>query len=58
VNEHIFITGAPKVGKTTLHNNILQSSPLPTHGFLTEEVLVDGKRIAFTIVSSDGQNFL
>ncbi len=51
----MFITGRPKVGKTTTLTNIVYKlhelfPELKIEGFLTEEVRRDGKRIGFDLI--------
>jgi len=52
--QHIFITGLPGVGKTTLIRNIADSLPGRKAGFFTREDRSEGRRIGFTIVTLDG----
>uniref|UniRef100_A0A8I6AMZ9 Nucleoside-triphosphatase, cancer-related n=1 Tax=Rattus norvegicus TaxID=10116 RepID=A0A8I6AMZ9_RAT len=55
--QHVFLTGSPGVGKTTLIQKaitVLQSSGLPVDGFYTQEVRQGGKRIGFDVVTLSG----
>ncbi|XP_066092324.1 cancer-related nucleoside-triphosphatase isoform X1 [Saccopteryx bilineata] len=54
---HVFLTGPPGIGKTTLiqkASEILKSSGVPVDGFYTEEVRQGGKRIGFDVVTLSG----
>ncbi|XP_072031593.1 cancer-related nucleoside-triphosphatase homolog isoform X2 [Amphiura filiformis] len=54
---HIFVTGQPGVGKTTLVMQTveqLKASGVEVHGFYTEEVRDGGRRIGFDVVTMDG----
>ncbi|XP_016043544.1 cancer-related nucleoside-triphosphatase isoform X1 [Erinaceus europaeus] len=54
---HVFLTGPPGVGKTTLiqkASEALKSSGAPVDGFYTEEVRQGGRRIGFDIVTLSG----
>nr|XP_033819840.1 cancer-related nucleoside-triphosphatase [Geotrypetes seraphini] len=56
--KHVFLTGPPGVGKTTLVQKsieILKSSGIPVEGFYTEEVRQGGRRTGFDIVTLSGQ---
>lgn len=55
--QHVFLTGPPGVGKTTLIQKaigVLQSSGVPVDGFYTQEVRQGGKRIGFDVVTLSG----
>ncbi|XP_069741136.1 cancer-related nucleoside-triphosphatase [Narcine bancroftii] len=55
---HVFLTGLPGVGKTTLiHKSIdtLKSAGVPIVGFYTEEVRINGRRIGFDVVTVSGK---
>ncbi|XP_021076423.1 cancer-related nucleoside-triphosphatase isoform X1 [Mus pahari] len=57
MSRHVFLTGPPGVGKTTLIQKaieVLQSSGLPVDGFYTQEVRQEGKRIGFDVVTLSG----
>jgi nucleoside-triphosphatase len=47
--KHIFITGKPGVGKSTIIKKVLQSSKWAIGGFVTEEIREAGARVGFTI---------
>ncbi|XP_029787204.1 cancer-related nucleoside-triphosphatase isoform X1 [Suricata suricatta] len=54
---HVFLTGPPGVGKTTLiqkASEVLKSSGVPIDGFYTEEVRQGGRRIGFDVVTLSG----
>lgn len=54
---HVFLTGSPGVGKTTLiqkASEILKSSGVPVDGFYTEEVRQGGRRVGFDVVTLSG----
>ncbi|KAM6177022.1 cancer-related nucleoside-triphosphatase [Erethizon dorsatum] len=54
---HVFLTGQPGVGKTTLIQKAserLQSFGVPVDGFYTEEVRQGGKRTGFDVVTLSG----
>nr|XP_019568452.1 PREDICTED: cancer-related nucleoside-triphosphatase isoform X2 [Rhinolophus sinicus] len=54
---HVFLTGSPGVGKTTLiqkASEVLKSSGIPVDGFYTEEVRQGGRRIGFDVVTLSG----
>ncbi|XP_031197694.1 cancer-related nucleoside-triphosphatase isoform X1 [Mastomys coucha] len=54
---HVFLTGPPGVGKTTLIQKaieVLQSSGVPVDGFYTQEVRQEGKRIGFDVITLSG----
>nr|XP_051677424.1 cancer-related nucleoside-triphosphatase isoform X2 [Oryctolagus cuniculus] len=54
---HVFLTGPPGVGKTTLiqkTSEVLRSSGVPVDGFYTEEVRQGGRRIGFDVVTLSG----
>ncbi|XP_022097961.1 cancer-related nucleoside-triphosphatase-like isoform X2 [Acanthaster planci] len=55
---HVFLTGSPGVGKTTLiHKAIeqLQQSSLHLRGFYTEEVRAGGRRSGFDVITLSGR---
>ncbi|XP_028676108.1 cancer-related nucleoside-triphosphatase [Erpetoichthys calabaricus] len=56
--KHVFLTGPPGVGKTTLIQktvDILKGSGVPLDGFYTEEVRESGRRIGFDVVTLSGK---
>jgi nucleoside-triphosphatase len=53
--KHIFLTGKPRTGKTTLLNQITKDLKNSAGGFYTEEMLKDNKRIGFKIKTLDGK---
>ncbi|XP_078255281.1 cancer-related nucleoside-triphosphatase [Rhinoraja longicauda] len=58
MRRHIFLTGPPGIGKTTLIHKIidvLKSSGVPIDGFYTEEVRKNGRRIGFDVVTVSGK---
>lgn len=58
MRRHIFVTGQPGVGKSTLIHRVLEQLQLPAGtatGFYTEEVRSGGERQGFDVVTLDGQ---
>ncbi|XP_020642463.3 cancer-related nucleoside-triphosphatase [Pogona vitticeps] len=56
--KHVFLTGPPGIGKTTLiqkTTEVLKSSGIPIDGFYTEEVRERGRRIGFDVVTLGGR---
>lgn len=55
--KHVFLTGPPGVGKTTLVQKVCEAvkSEIAVSGFYTEEVRVGGKRIGFDVVTVSGE---
>lgn len=53
MRKNILITGKPKSGKSTLLEQIISNVPDKV-GFLTKEILENGVRVGFEIVSSGG----
>ncbi|XP_066553013.1 cancer-related nucleoside-triphosphatase isoform X1 [Amia ocellicauda] len=56
--KHVFLTGPPGVGKTTLIQKAcetLMSSGIAIDGFYTEEVREGGRRIGFDVVTLSGK---
>jgi nucleoside-triphosphatase len=49
------LTGPPGVGKTTVIVALLKLLPAMTGGFYTQEVVEEGRRTGFEIVTVDGQ---
>lgn len=55
---HVFLTGPPGIGKTTLIQKVtqaLKSSDVPIDGFYTEEVKEGGRRRGFDVVTLSGK---
>ncbi|RMG59213.1 MAG: NTPase [Deltaproteobacteria bacterium] len=58
MKKKIFITGKPRVGKTTLVKKILSSLPgVRVEGFYTEEVREGGRRVGFILKTTSGESF-
>ncbi|XP_029376932.1 cancer-related nucleoside-triphosphatase isoform X1 [Echeneis naucrates] len=56
--KHVFLTGPPGVGKTTLVQkacDVLLSSGVGVEGFYTEEVREGGRRVGFDVVTVTGE---
>lgn len=55
--KNIFLTGHPRVGKTTVIKKIIEllSPKMKLRGFYTEEVRVDGNRIGFKMKALNGK---
>uniref|UniRef100_A0A3P9LXB7 Nucleoside-triphosphatase, cancer-related n=1 Tax=Oryzias latipes TaxID=8090 RepID=A0A3P9LXB7_ORYLA len=59
--KHVFLTGPPGVGKTTLVQKAceaLSSSGVGVEGFYTEEVREGGRRVGFDVVTLAGERGL
>ncbi|NP_001003463.1 cancer-related nucleoside-triphosphatase [Danio rerio] len=53
--KHVFLTGVPGVGKTTLVKKVCDAlSGLSVSGFYTEEVREHGRRVGFDVVTVSG----
>lgn len=52
--QNILITGNPRVGKTTLINNIISQLKKSVTGFVTNEIKEGGRRIGFSIKTLSG----
>ncbi|XP_074899378.1 cancer-related nucleoside-triphosphatase isoform X2 [Buteo buteo] len=58
MSKHVFLTGPPGVGKTTLIQKVtqaLKSSGISIDGFYTEEVREGGRRTGFDVVTLSGK---
>ncbi|KAL0983652.1 hypothetical protein UPYG_G00130800 [Umbra pygmaea] len=56
--KHVFLTGAPGVGKTTLVQktcDVMTSSGVSLEGFYTQEVREGGHRVGFDVVTLSGE---
>ena len=56
-NMKFLLTGKPGAGKTKLLQGFIEQIP-NKQGFLAEEVLENGKRTGFRLVSFDGNSFM
>ncbi|XP_040286679.1 cancer-related nucleoside-triphosphatase homolog [Bufo bufo] len=57
MHRHVFLTGPPGIGKTTLIqkvSEVLTSSGVPVDGFYTEEVRQGPRRVGFDVVTMSG----
>jgi len=57
-NLKIFVTGPPRIGKTTIIKKIVQflkEKNYPLRGFYTEEIREKGNRTGFKLVTLDGR---
>ncbi|XP_034238237.1 cancer-related nucleoside-triphosphatase homolog isoform X2 [Thrips palmi] len=55
--QHVFLTGPPGIGKTTIIEKVckeLRLKSISMKGFFTAELREDGKRVGFDIISLDG----
>ncbi|XP_038656428.1 cancer-related nucleoside-triphosphatase [Scyliorhinus canicula] len=58
MSRHVFLTGPPGIGKTTLIHktiDVLKTSGIPVDGFYTEEVRKNGRRVGFDVVTVSGK---
>ncbi|KAE8602074.1 hypothetical protein XENTR_v10013872 [Xenopus tropicalis] len=58
MSKHVFLTGPPGIGKTTLIQKtvvVLKSHGYCIHGFYTEEVRAGGRRVGFDVVTLSGK---
>ncbi|CDQ66315.1 unnamed protein product [Oncorhynchus mykiss] len=56
--KHVFLTGPPGVGKTTLVQkacDVIVSSGVSVEGFYTQEVREGRRRVGFDVVTVTGQ---
>ncbi|XP_012672516.1 cancer-related nucleoside-triphosphatase isoform X3 [Clupea harengus] len=56
--KHVFLTGPPGVGKTTLVQKVcdaMKAAEVSCSGFYTEEVRVGGRRVGFDMVTVTGE---
>ena len=51
----IVISGRPGIGKTTLIKKLTAQITIPKCGFYTEEILENGTRVGFKVVSLDSR---
>ena len=51
----VLLTGAPGVGKSTLIQRVMERLTVPVGGFFTREVRQNGARVAFEIVTLEGE---
>jgi len=56
--KNILITGKPRCGKTTLIKQLVKELNIPASGFFTEEIIENGERTGFKIVSLSGKEGL
>jgi nucleoside-triphosphatase THEP1 len=55
VKKNILLTGAPRCGKSTLVEKVINRIDKPLRGFFTRELREGGKRVGFSIVTLDGK---
>lgn len=55
ITMHLFITGKPGVGKTTLVKRVIERLSLNPRGFYTEEIRENGERVGFRLRTFDGK---
>lgn len=53
--KNLLLTGKPGIGKTTLIKKILDECTLRAGGFYTQEILENGTRLGFEIITLSGQ---
>ena len=53
----IFLTGEPRIGKSTLLDSVIESVN-EKRGFITKEVRTDGVRTSFNMISSTGDKIV
>ncbi len=54
--KNIILTGAPRVGKTTVIRKVITAIEQECAGFYTEEIREDNQRVGFRLITTDNKN--
>ncbi len=55
MRDTILLTGPPGCGKTTAIRRVLEQLKIDAHGFFTQEMREDGRRVGFKLITLDGR---